>query len=208
MFSTWQFFSILPSFASYTALSNLKNCHELNIAVGSLGFYIQSFVQICTVFKKKCHAHCKFRHVSSYNSRIKVKFQKCSRAKHHRKVLMNTCTKFYRATFITLGDIPCSLNLDTGRKSGRKFVRDVSMARSRKTEQTTQISRHRVDALKIATSSFRLETAQTNRCVKLSVWTGLKRSFKNGTSASQSPRAIAWTQVSHKDEKRVQQVVF
>jgi hypothetical protein len=42
---------------------------------------------------------------------------------------MNMCAKFHRATFSTLGDIPGTLNLEfgreTGRGSGRKFIRDV-----------------------------------------------------------------------------------
>jgi hypothetical protein len=42
---------------------------------------------------------------------------------------MNTCAKFHRAAFISLGDILWSLNLKIGREtgpfSGRKFPRDV-----------------------------------------------------------------------------------
>jgi hypothetical protein len=41
------------------------------------------------------------------------------------------CAKFHRATFSTLGDIPGTLNLEsgreTGRGSGRKFVRDLHL---------------------------------------------------------------------------------
>jgi hypothetical protein len=51
---------------------------------------------------------------------------------------MNMCAKFHRATFSTLGDIPGTLNLEsgreTGRGSGRKFVRDLLEQRFLATE--------------------------------------------------------------------------
>ncbi|KAG8285938.1 hypothetical protein J6590_070785 [Homalodisca vitripennis] len=47
------------------------------------------------------------------------------------------------------------------------------MAISHKTEQNIRICLCRVDALQIATFSFRLKTAQTKRCAKRSVWTDL-----------------------------------
>ncbi|KAG8251055.1 hypothetical protein J6590_088813 [Homalodisca vitripennis] len=77
------------------------------------------------------------------------------------------------------------------------------MAISHKTEQNIRICLCRVDALQIATFSFRLKTAQTKRCAKRSVWTGLGRVDRPLQQTDQSFLQTSSAEVSSQDCRRL-----